>query len=112
MKCDERARLLHLFNKATLANSISIENMLHSPLQCPGGPSSVIYDIRRHRAGQARREFELARLAYDAHVSMHHCEQPGLSPKLPAKLTETVKCNADNWVEATQEYQHEIEALG
>ena len=70
MKCDERARLLGLFNKATLASSISIENLLHGP----GTPSSVIYDMRRHLAEKARTGFEVARLAYDAHVRVHHCE--------------------------------------
>jgi len=74
MKCDERARLLNVFNKATLANSISIENILNSSLHRPGALSSEIYDMRRHRAGEARSGFEIARLAYDAHVSMHHCE--------------------------------------
>ena len=67
MKCDE-------INKAILANSISIENMLNSSLQRPGGLSSAIYDMRRHRAGEARSGFEIARFAYDAHFGMHHCE--------------------------------------
>ena len=86
MKCDERTRLLGVFNKATLANSISIENMLNSPLHPPGGgPSSAIYDMGRHLAEKARTGFEIARLAYDAHVSVHHCEtNEGLSPQLPA----------------------------
>jgi len=66
--------LLNVFNKATLANSISIENMLNSFLQRPGGLSSAIYNMGRHRAGKARNGFEIARLAYDAHVGMHHCE--------------------------------------
>ena len=75
MECDERARLLSLFNKASLASSVSIENLLHGPLSHgPGLSSSVIFDMRRHVAQQALAGFELARLAYDAHVRMHHCE--------------------------------------
>ena len=85
MKCDERARLLGVFNRATLASSISIENMLNTPPHLPGGPSSLIYDMRRHLAGKARTGFEVARLAYDAHVAVHHCENNReLSPQLPA----------------------------
>jgi len=34
----------------------------------------MIYDLRRHLAEKARTGFELARLAYDAHVRVHHCE--------------------------------------
>jgi hypothetical protein len=75
MKCDERARLLGLFNKATLASSISIENLLHGPVSHDtGAGSSLIYDMQRHLAEKARSGFEFARLAYDAHVSVHHCE--------------------------------------
>ena len=74
MKCDERVRLLGVFNKATLASSISSENLLNSPQHRPGGASSIIYDIRRHRAEKARTGFEIARLAYNAHVGVHHCE--------------------------------------
>ena len=78
MKCDERARLLGLFNKATLASSISIENLLHGPVSHgPGTPSSLIYDMRRHLAEKARTGFELARLAYDSHVRVHNCEITG-----------------------------------
>jgi hypothetical protein len=93
MKCDEKARLLGAYNRATLASSMSIENLLHGPgLHGPGTASSVIYDMRRHAAEKARTGFELARLAYDAHVRQHDCEtSQDLSPQLPAHLTESAR---------------------
>ena len=70
MYCDERARLLSVFNRETLASSVSMDNLLHEIRPA----SSVIYDMRRHAAEKARNGFELARLAYEAHVIEHHCE--------------------------------------
>jgi hypothetical protein len=72
MNCDEERRLLRLHNQAKLAVDRTIEELLQG-----GGPDfSVVYDIRRHAAKKARGEFELARLAYEAHISDHCCE-PG-----------------------------------
>jgi len=70
MKCEERARLLGLYNQATLAISTTVEDLLHGV----GAGSSVMYDIRRHAAEKARIGFELAGLAYESHVGEHHCD--------------------------------------
>ena len=72
MKCEERARLLGLYNQATLAISTTVEDLLHGV----GTGSSVMYDIRRHATEKARIGFELAGLAYETHVGQHHCEAP------------------------------------
>jgi hypothetical protein len=69
MKCDERARLLGSYNRAALAISTTVDDLLHDV----GVVSNVIYDLRRHAARKARIGFELATLAYDAHVSAHRC---------------------------------------
>jgi hypothetical protein len=70
--CQERARLLGVYNRATLAISTTVEDLLHGP----GASSSVVYDIRRHAAEKARVSFELAGLAYESHIHDHHCEAP------------------------------------
>jgi hypothetical protein len=75
MKCDERARLLSAYNRATLAISIKVEDLLQSA----GVVSSAIYDLRRHAAEKARIGLEFARLAYDLHVREHRCEATYLS---------------------------------
>jgi hypothetical protein len=72
MKCEERARLLGVYNQATLAISTTVEDLLYGV----GSGSSVMYDIRRHAAEKARVGFERAGLAYEAHVGEHHCEAP------------------------------------
>jgi hypothetical protein len=72
MKCEERARLLGVYNQATLAISTTVEELLHGI----GASSSVLYDIRRHAAEKARIGFELAEFAYESHVGQHHCESP------------------------------------
>jgi hypothetical protein len=73
MKCDERARLLGVFNKATLAISTAVDNLLYGP----GAASSVIYDMRRHTVEKARIGLDLASVAYDAHIDQHHCGPAG-----------------------------------
>ena len=70
MPCEERARLLGVYNRATLAISTTVEDLLHGA----GVGSSAIYDMRRHAAEKARVGFELAGLAYELHVDQHHCE--------------------------------------
>lgn len=70
MPCEERARLLGVYNQATLAISTSVEDLLHGV----AASSSILYDIRRHTAEKARAGFELAELAYEAHVNKHHCD--------------------------------------
>jgi hypothetical protein len=70
MPCEERARLLGLYNQATLAISTTVEDLLHGV----AASSSILYDIRRHAAEKARARFELAELAYEAHIHQHHCE--------------------------------------
>ena len=70
--CEERARLLGVYNRATLAVSTTVEDLLHGA----GAGSSIIYDIRRHAAEKARIAFELAGLAYKSHIHDHHCETP------------------------------------
>ena len=70
MKCTERARLLCAYNKATLAISTTVEDLLHGG----GVGSSVMYSIRRHATEKARIGFERAGLAYESHVREHHCE--------------------------------------
>jgi hypothetical protein len=72
MPCEERARLLGVYNQATLAISTTVEDLLHGA----GAASSLIYDIRRHAAEKARIGFEAAGLAYELHVHEHHCEVP------------------------------------
>jgi hypothetical protein len=72
MKCQERARLLGLYNQATLAISTTVEDLLHGV----GAGSSIMYDIIRHAAEKARIEFERAGLAYETHIDQHHCEGP------------------------------------
>ena len=72
MKCEERARLLGLYNQAALAISTTVEDLLHGV----GSGSSVMYDIRRHAAEKARIGFEAADCAYESHVVEHHCEAP------------------------------------
>ena len=72
MPCEERARLLGLYNQATLAISTTVENLLHGV----AASSSILYDIRRHAAEKARTAFELAEFAYEAHVHQHHCDAP------------------------------------
>ena len=72
MMCNERARLLGLYNQATLAVSTTVEELLHGT----GAASNLIYDIRRHAAEKARIGFEAAGLAYESHVGEHHCETP------------------------------------
>jgi hypothetical protein len=72
MPCEERARLLGVFNRATLAISTTVEDLLHGV----GASSSLLYDIRRHAAEKARIGFELAEFAYESHVHQHHCEAP------------------------------------
>ena len=72
MKCEERARLLGVYNRATLAISTTVEDLLHGA----GAASSLIYEIRRHAAEKARIGFEAAGLAYETHVGAHHCEAP------------------------------------
>ena len=68
--CNERARLLGLYNQATLAISTTLEDLLHGPRSA----SSVMYEIRRHATEKARIAFERAGLAYASHVEEHHCE--------------------------------------
>jgi hypothetical protein len=75
MECDERARLLGAQNRATLAISTSINDLLPGV----GAISSIIYDIRRHAMARARIEFEAARLAYEDHVEEHGCETSNLA---------------------------------
>ena len=72
MQCEERARLLGVYNQAPLAISTSVEDLLHGV----GASSSLLYDIRRHAAEKARIGFELAELAYESHVGQHRCEAP------------------------------------
>ncbi len=72
MMCEERARLLGVFNQATLAISTTVEDLLHGAGACSG----VMYDMRRHAAEKARIGFEQANLAYESHVDQHHCEAP------------------------------------
>ena len=72
MKCEERVRLLGVYNRATLAISTTVADLLHGV----GASSSILYDIRRHATEKARTEFELAELAYETHVHQHHCEVP------------------------------------
>jgi hypothetical protein len=72
MNCDERGRLLGLYNRAKLAVDRTIEDLL----QGAEPVSSVVYEMRRHAAKKARVGFELARLAYESHVS-EHCGEPG-----------------------------------
>ncbi|HSR06805.1 MAG TPA: hypothetical protein VLM42_06620 [Bryobacteraceae bacterium] len=64
--------MLGAYNQATLAISTTVEELLHGV----GASSSLLYDIRRHAAEKARIGFELAELAYEAHVHEHHCEAP------------------------------------
>ena len=70
MNCDERVRLLSVHNKAALAISRTVEDLLDGGV----GGSRVMYEIRRHAAGKARAGFELAWRAYEAHVDQHGCE--------------------------------------
>ena len=72
MMCEERARLLSVYNRDTLAISTTVEDLLHGA----GAGSSIIYDIRRHAAEKARIGFELAGLAYESHIHEHRCEAP------------------------------------
>ena len=72
MPCEERARLLGVYNQATLAICTTVETLLHGV----GASSSLLYDIRRHAAEKARIGFQLAELSYEAHVKQHHCEAP------------------------------------
>lgn len=72
MPCEERARLLGVYNRATLAISTTVEDLLHGV----AASSSLLYDIRRHAAEKARIGFESAELAYEAHVHQHRCEAP------------------------------------
>jgi len=83
MKCIERARLLGVYNQATLAISTTVEDLLHGV----GASSSVMYDIRRHAAEKARIGFEQAGLAYESHVREHHCEVPVKYPYPVIKAT-------------------------
>ena len=64
--------MLGVYNQATLAISTTVEDLLHGV----GASSNLLYDIRRHAAEKARTGFELAELAYEAHVHQHHCEAP------------------------------------
>ena len=72
MKCEERARLLGLYNQATLAISTTVDDLLYGVRAA----SCVMYDIRRHAAEKARLEFERASLAYELHIGEHHCGTP------------------------------------
>jgi hypothetical protein len=83
MKCEERARLLGLYNQATLAISTTVEDLLHGV----GAGSSVMYDMRRHAAEKARVGFELAGLAYESHMREHHCGAPVKSANPVIKAT-------------------------
>ena len=65
MTCDERIRLREAYNRATLAFSVSVQHLLNGGGLVP----SAIYDQRR--------QFESARLAYEAHIQEHHCEGGG-----------------------------------
>ena len=70
MLCDERDRLLGLYNCGALAISITVDDLLHGV----GPVSRIMYNIRRHAAAKARHGFELARLAYENHINEHGCE--------------------------------------
>ncbi len=72
MKCEERTRLLGVYNQATLAISTSVDDLLHGAALV----SPAIYDMRRHAAEKARIAFERAGFAYESHVREHHCELP------------------------------------
>jgi hypothetical protein len=72
MPCEERTRLLGAYNRATLAISTTVDDLLHGV----GPSSSLYYDIRRHAVEKARVAFEQAGLAYESHVHQHHCETP------------------------------------
>ena len=74
MNCDERGRLLGLYNKATLTLARTIEDLLQST----GVGSSGVYDIRRRAAKKARAGFEIARLAYEDYVREPGCETSNL----------------------------------
>jgi hypothetical protein len=69
MKCNERARLLSAKNRAALAVSTTVEELLNGV----GIVSCVVYDLRRHAAAEARIGFEFARLPYEAHLREHCC---------------------------------------
>ena len=72
MKCEERARLLGVYNQAALAISTTVDDLLYGA----GAVSRVMYDIRRHAAEKARVGFERASFAYESHVGEHHCGTP------------------------------------
>lgn len=62
--------MLGAYNRATLAISITVEDLL----QDGGIVSRAMYDIRRHAVERARIGFESAELAYETHIDEHHCE--------------------------------------
>ena len=66
-------RLLSAYNRATLALSVSVQHLLNGG----GVVARPIYNERRRAAEKARTEFEVARLAYETHVRVHHCEGGG-----------------------------------
>ncbi len=64
--------MLGVYNRATLAISTTVEDLLHGA----ASSSNLLYDIRRHAVEKARTAFELAEFTYEAHVHQHHCEAP------------------------------------
>lgn len=70
MECNEATQLLAAYNRATLALSVSVQHLLNGG----GIVARPIYDKRRRAADKARTEFESARVAYETHVRVHHCE--------------------------------------
>jgi hypothetical protein len=75
MECYERPRLLGDCNRAALALSITVDELLHGV----DAGSSIIYDRRRHAAEKARVGFELAQRTYETHVDWHGCEPTRLA---------------------------------
>ena len=73
MECKEAKELLAAYNRATLALSVSVQHLLNGGGVVP----SEVYVLRRRAAEKARIEFESARLAYETHVRVHHCEGGG-----------------------------------
>lgn len=82
MNCAEKNRLLSAHNQANLALTSCVQQLLSAE-----GMPVAVYAARRRDAQTARLEFESARLAYEAHVTAHRCENgAGSGTRLEAVL--------------------------
>jgi hypothetical protein len=85
MNCAEKIRLLSARNRANLVLTSCVQQLLSAE-----GTPVAVYTSRRRDAQRARLDFESARLAYEAHVSAHRCENGAGSGASLEAVLETV----------------------